>query len=50
MQFDIAYRPAHTLAIARLNPGEAVTAESGAMVAMSTKCKPAAATKVAAAV
>ena len=36
MQFDIAYRPAHTLAFARLNPGESVTAESGAMVAMST--------------
>jgi uncharacterized protein (TIGR00266 family) len=36
MQFDIQYRPAHSLARVALNPGEAVVAESGAMVGMST--------------
>lgn len=36
MQIDIAYRPAHSLARIGLAPGEAVVAESGAMVGMST--------------
>ncbi|MBN1611826.1 MAG: TIGR00266 family protein [Polyangiaceae bacterium] len=36
MQFEILYRPAHSLARVQLQPGEAVVAESGAMVGMST--------------
>jgi uncharacterized protein (TIGR00266 family) len=36
MQIDIGYRPAHSLAKVQLNPGEAIMAESGAMVGMST--------------
>jgi uncharacterized protein (TIGR00266 family) len=36
MQFDVQYRPAHSLARVLLQPGEAVVAESGAMVGMST--------------
>lgn len=36
MQFDIKYRPAHSLATVSLANGEAVVAESGAMVGMST--------------
>ena len=36
MQFDVMYRPAHSLARVMLQPGEAVVAESGAMVGMST--------------
>jgi uncharacterized protein (TIGR00266 family) len=36
MQIDIGYRPAHSLARVVLNPGEAIMAESGAMVGMST--------------
>lgn len=36
MQFDILYRPAHSLARVVMRPGEAVVAESGAMVGMST--------------
>lgn len=36
MNFDIQYRPAHSLARVSLQPGEAVIAESGAMVGMST--------------
>ena len=36
MQIDIAYRPAHSMARISLQPGEAVVAESGAMVGMST--------------
>jgi uncharacterized protein (TIGR00266 family) len=36
MQFDVHYRPAHSLARVLLQPGEAVVAESGAMVGMST--------------
>ena len=36
MNFDIQYRPAHSLAKVSLQPGEAVVAESGAMVGMST--------------
>jgi uncharacterized protein (TIGR00266 family) len=35
MQFDVLYRPAHALARVALAPGEAVTAESGAMVGMT---------------
>ncbi|MBI4510014.1 MAG: TIGR00266 family protein [Deltaproteobacteria bacterium] len=36
MRFDIHYRPAHALAIAKLAAGEHVRAESGAMVSMSS--------------
>ncbi len=36
MQFDVLYRPAHSLARVLLDPNEAVTAEAGAMVGMST--------------
>lgn len=36
MQFDIQYRPAHSLAKVALDPNESVVAESGAMVGMST--------------
>lgn len=36
MQIDIGYRPAHSLARIQLAPGESVTAESGAMVGMSS--------------
>ncbi|HOU91986.1 MAG TPA: TIGR00266 family protein [Polyangiaceae bacterium] len=36
MQLEILYRPAHTLARVHLAPGEAVLAEAGAMVGMST--------------
>jgi len=36
MQFNILYRPAHTLAQVHLGPNESVTAESGAMVGMSS--------------
>jgi uncharacterized protein (TIGR00266 family) len=35
MQFDVLYRPAHSLARVLLGPNEAVTAESGAMVGMT---------------
>jgi uncharacterized protein (AIM24 family) len=35
-QFDIGYRPAHSLARVSLAPGESIVAESGAMVGMST--------------
>ena len=35
MQFDVLYRPAHSLARVLLGPSEAVTAESGAMVGMT---------------
>ncbi|MGE0784121.1 MAG: TIGR00266 family protein [Sandaracinaceae bacterium] len=34
--FEIGYQPAHSLAKVHLQPGEAVMAESGAMVGMST--------------
>lgn len=36
MNVEIGYRPSQSLASVRLNPGEAVMAESGAMVGMST--------------
>ena len=36
MQIDIGYRPAHSMAKVSLNHGEAIMAESGAMVGMST--------------
>ena len=36
MQINILYRPAHTLAQVWLHPNEAVVAETGAMVGMST--------------
>lgn len=35
MDIDIEYRPAHSLAVVRLAPGESITAESSAMVSMS---------------
>jgi uncharacterized protein (TIGR00266 family) len=35
MQFEVLYRPAHSLARVWLAPNESVTAESGAMVGMS---------------
>jgi uncharacterized protein (TIGR00266 family) len=35
MQFEVLYRPAHSLARVHLGPNEAVTAEWGAMVGMS---------------
>jgi len=35
MQFEVLYRPAHSLARVMLAPNEGVTAESGAMVCMS---------------
>ena len=35
MHFDIQYRPAHSLAIAHLGPGESVRAEASAMVSMT---------------
>jgi len=36
MHFEIRYNPAHSLAIAHLNPGESVRAEASAMVTMSS--------------
>jgi uncharacterized protein (TIGR00266 family) len=36
MDIAIKYRPAHTLGVVRLAPGDALTAEAGAMVTMST--------------
>src|SRR5688500_17348678 len=36
MQVNLLYRPSQSLAQVSLAPGEAVTAESGAMVGMST--------------
>lgn len=36
MKFEILYQPAHSLAIAHLQPGESVRAEAGAMVGMTT--------------
>ena len=36
MQTNILYRPSQSLAQCWLAPGESVTAESGAMVGMST--------------
>jgi uncharacterized protein (TIGR00266 family) len=36
MQFDIQYRPAHTLATAYLAPNESVRAEAGAMISMTS--------------
>jgi uncharacterized protein (TIGR00266 family) len=35
MQFDVRYKPAHSLAVVNLAPGEAVRAESGAMISMT---------------
>lgn len=35
MQFEVLYRPAHSLAVAHLGPGESVRAEAGAMVSMT---------------
>ncbi len=35
MQIDVGYRPAHSMARIQLAPGEAIMAESGAMIGMS---------------
>jgi uncharacterized protein (TIGR00266 family) len=35
MQFDVQYRPAHSLAIVNLGPGETVRAEASAMISMT---------------
>jgi uncharacterized protein (TIGR00266 family) len=35
MRFEVLYRPAHSLALAHLSPGERVRAEAGAMVGMT---------------
>ena len=35
MQFEILYKPAHTLAVCHLQPNETVRAEAGAMVSMT---------------
>ena len=35
MEFQILYRPAHSLAVCNLNPNETVRAEAGAMVSMT---------------
>jgi uncharacterized protein (TIGR00266 family) len=35
MQFELLYRPAHSLAVAHLGPNESVRAEAGAMVSMT---------------
>ena len=35
MQVEIRYRPSYSLALVRLDPGEAIRAEAGAMVSMS---------------
>ncbi len=40
MQIEILYRPSYSLAVVQLRPGEAVQAESGAMVSMSANIRP----------
>ncbi len=40
MQIEILYRPSYSLAVVRLESGEAVQAESGAMVSMSANVQP----------
>lgn len=35
MEFQVLYRPAHTLAVCNLNPNETIRAEAGAMVSMT---------------
>lgn len=35
MQFELRYRPAHTLAIVHLSPGEAIRAEASSMISMT---------------
>lgn len=39
MQLDIFYRPSYSLAVLKLNPGEGIQAEAGAMVSMSPTIK-----------
>ena len=47
MDIEVKYRPAHSLGVVRMNQGDAITAEAGAMVTMndrvsaSTRAKPA---------
>jgi uncharacterized protein (TIGR00266 family) len=36
MQYEIHYKPAHSLAVAQLGPGESVRAEAAAMVSMTS--------------
>jgi uncharacterized protein (TIGR00266 family) len=45
MEFQILYRPAHSLAMCQLNPNETVRAESGAMVSMTRNVQVQAAAK-----
>jgi len=35
MRFDVQYRPAHSLAVVHLDPGESVRAEASAMISMT---------------
>ena len=35
MEIEVKYRPAHSLGVVRLGPGESITAEAGAMVTMN---------------
>lgn len=45
MEFQILYRPAHTLAMCNLNPNETIRAEAGAMVSMTRNIQVEAASK-----
>ena len=45
MEFNILYKPAHTLAVCNLNPNEMVRAEAGAMVSMTRNIEVEAAAK-----
>jgi uncharacterized protein (TIGR00266 family) len=40
MKIDVRYQPSYSLAIVQLKPGEAIQAESGAMVSMSGNIQP----------
>jgi uncharacterized protein (TIGR00266 family) len=39
MQFDVQYRPAHTLAVVTLEPNETVRAEASAMISMTSNIR-----------
>jgi uncharacterized protein (TIGR00266 family) len=39
MQFDVQYRPAHSLAVVHLGAGETVRAEASAMISMTTNIR-----------
>jgi uncharacterized protein (TIGR00266 family) len=45
MEFQVLYRPAHSLAVCHLNPNETVRAEAGAMVSMTRNINVVAAAK-----